>query len=48
VGEGPAQAGFEPIGAGSLDGTDGAIQPGFEGIDTALSLFSRMLVEDTD
>jgi hypothetical protein len=45
VGKGPAQASFEPIGTGSLDGADGAIHPGLEGIDTALALFSRMAVE---
>ena len=45
VGRGPAQASFEPIGTGSLDGSDGAIHAGLQGIDTALSLFSRMVVE---
>lgn len=45
VGKGAARAGFEPIGTGSLDGSDGDIHAGLHGIDTALSLFSRMVVE---
>lgn len=44
VGKGPAMAGFKPIGHGSVDGSDGAIRPGLEGIDTALSLFSAMKI----
>jgi len=45
VGKGPARASFEPIGTGSLDGSDGAIHAGLQNIDTAFSLFSRMVVE---
>jgi hypothetical protein len=39
VGSGPAKAVFEPIGTGSLDGSDGIVHPGLEGITTALKLF---------
>jgi hypothetical protein len=42
VGKGPAKTSFLPIGTGSVDGSDGSVLPGLEGIDTALSLFSAM------
>lgn len=35
---------FTPIGTGSLDGSDGNIHPGLEGIDTALWLFASMRI----
>ena len=44
VGGGRREASFEPIGTGSIDGTDGAIRPGLAGIDTALDLFSSLRV----
>lgn len=44
VGNGSATASFEPVGTGSLDGTDGTIRSELQGIDTALTLFSRMEV----
>ncbi len=45
VGKGPGKAYFEPIGTGSVDGSDGAIRKGLSGIDSALSLFSSMSIE---
>ncbi len=45
VGQGPGKAFFEPIGTGSVDGSDGAIRKGLSGIDSALSLFSKMAIE---
>jgi len=44
IGSGPREARFEPIGVGSVDGSDGEVRPGLEGIDTALELFSSMTV----
>ena len=44
IGYGPGEARFVPIGIGSVDGSDGAIRPGLDGIDTALELFSSMTV----
>jgi hypothetical protein len=44
LGQGRVQAAFEPLGRGSLDGSDGKIQEGLAGIDTALDLFSRMSI----
>lgn len=44
VGGGPSTAVFEPIGTGSVDGADGAIRPGLAGIDTALELFSSIIM----
>jgi hypothetical protein len=38
------QADFVPIGTGSVDGSDGNVRLGLEGIDTALELFSSMKV----
>jgi hypothetical protein len=35
---------FSPIGTGSVDGSDGKMRPGLEGIDTALDLFASMKV----
>jgi hypothetical protein len=35
---------FIPVGTGSVDGSDGNIRPGINGIDTALELFSSMYV----
>lgn len=48
IGTGPREARFEPIGIGSVDGSDGEIRPGLEGIDTALELFSSMTVKYLD
>lgn len=40
---GPAAAlRFQPIGVGSVDGSDGEIRYGLEGVDTALGLFSSL------
>lgn len=44
TGNGRREATFVPLGTGSVDGSDGEIQPGIEGIDTALELFSSMKV----
>jgi len=44
VGSGPVEATFEPLGTGSVDGSDGSVREGLTGIDTALRLFSRMTV----
>jgi hypothetical protein len=44
IGFGPREARFEPLGTGSVDGSNGTIKPGLEGIDTALELFSSMTV----
>jgi len=41
VGEGPSKGVFEPVGKGSIDGSDGEIRPGLEGITTALQLLER-------
>ena len=38
------EAVFVPVGTGSVDGGDGEIRSGLEGIDTALELFSSMTV----
>jgi hypothetical protein len=38
------EASFMPIGTGSVDGSDGDIRPGLDGIDTALQLFAAMKV----
>jgi len=35
---------FLPVGTGSVDGGDGNIRPGLDGIDTALELFSELKV----
>lgn len=35
---------FLPIGTGSVDGSDGDMRPGLDGIDTALQLFASMKV----
>ncbi len=44
-----AEALFQPIGTGSVDGSDGAVRPGLTGMDTALELFSSMkIVYETD
>jgi hypothetical protein len=48
VGGGPSRADFEAIGTGSLDGSDGMVRPGLEGIDTALDLFSGLSVAYAD
>jgi len=40
---------FKPVGTGSVDGSDGKVRPGLDGIDTALQLFSSMSVSyETD
>lgn len=44
LGCGPGEAHFLPIGAGSVDGSDGEVRPELGGIDTALELFSSMTV----
>lgn len=44
IGGDRTEARFTPIGTGSVDGSDGDIHPGLEGIDTALELFSSMTV----
>ncbi|MDA8427404.1 MAG: hypothetical protein M0Z80_14855 [Treponema sp.] len=38
AGQGPSEGVFEPIGTGSVDGSDGSIRPGLEGIGTAPKL----------
>ncbi len=38
------EATFQPIGTGSVDGTDGDVHPGLDGISTALELFSSIRV----
>jgi hypothetical protein len=38
LGEGPSSAVFRPVGTGAVDGSDGEIRPGLEGITTALEL----------
>jgi hypothetical protein len=45
VGKGRQEAVFKPLGTGSVDGSDGKIKPGLDGIDTALELFSEMKIE---
>jgi hypothetical protein len=45
VGRGPSRADFSPMGKGSVDGSDGKIIIGLEGIDTALSIFSGISIE---
>ncbi len=45
IGSDPREARFTPIGIGSVDGADGGVRPGLEGIDTALELFSSMTVK---
>lgn len=42
--QGPATAVFEPIGTGAVDGSDGSVRNGLAGIDTALRLFSTVVV----
>jgi hypothetical protein len=44
IGGGAEEADFVPIGTGSVDGSDGNMRPGLDGIDTALQLFSSMKV----
>jgi hypothetical protein len=44
VGEGPSQGIFEPIGTGSVDGSDGNVRPGLEGITTALKLLDSAAI----
>jgi len=38
------EATFLPVGTGSVDGSDGNVRPGLDGIDTALELFSDLKV----
>ncbi len=45
IGSGPREARFEPIGVGSVDGSDGEVRPGLDGIETALELFSSLTVK---
>jgi hypothetical protein len=44
IGGAADEAGFMPIGTGSVDGSDGEIRLGLDGIDTALQLFASMKV----
>ncbi|PKL24789.1 MAG: hypothetical protein CVV47_10180 [Spirochaetae bacterium HGW-Spirochaetae-3] len=44
TGGGKDEALFQPIGTGSVDGADGEIRPGLDGISTALELFSTLRV----
>jgi len=44
VGESPVTVEFQAVGTGSVDGSDGRIRPGMEGLDTALELFSHLEV----
>jgi hypothetical protein len=44
VGKGEAQADLVPIGTGSVDGSDGNIRPGLEGITTALQMLQSARV----
>lgn len=48
IGSGSRTAAFEPIGTGSVDGSDARIQLGLQGIDTALQLFSSLQVTYRD
>ena len=48
IGSGLTEARFEPVGVGSVDGSDGEVRPGLDGIDTALELFSSMTVRYLD
>ena len=48
IGSGPREARLTPIGIGSVDGSDGKVRPGLDGIDTALELFSAMTVKYLD
>ncbi|MGO9411040.1 MAG: hypothetical protein ACLQCB_09855 [Spirochaetia bacterium] len=45
VGKGEAQADLAPIGTGSVDGSDGNIRPGLEGITTALQMLQSARVQ---
>jgi hypothetical protein len=40
-----SRAVFEPVGTGSVDGSDGTITPGLEGITTALTLLDHATIE---
>ena len=40
VGSGPSKASFTPVGTGALDGSDGKVRSGLDGITTALQLLS--------
>jgi len=44
IGGAAEEAAFMPIGTGSVDGSDGTMRPGLDGIDTALQLFASMRV----
>ncbi|MGD9939158.1 MAG: hypothetical protein AB7T74_05100 [Clostridia bacterium] len=44
IGGAADEASFVPVGTGSVDGSDGTMRPGLEGIDTALQLFASMKV----
>jgi hypothetical protein len=48
IGGASTRADFQPIGTGSVDGADGTMRPGLEGIDTALALFSSLTVSYED
>ena len=44
AGSDPSHAAFAPIGTGSVDGSDGSIMPGLEGITTALTLIDHATI----
>jgi len=44
IGGGRTEARFVPFGTGSVDGSDGTVRTGLDGLDTALELFSSMKV----
>lgn len=44
IGAEAKEAQFQPVGRGSVDGQDGKIRAGLEGIDTALGLFSSLKI----
>lgn len=48
IGSGAGTASLEPIGTGSVDGSDSKIRWGLHGIDTALQLFSSLQVTYRD
>ena len=42
IGEGSQTKEFLPLGTGSIDGSNGSIQPGLKNLDSALNLFSKL------
>ncbi len=45
AGKTPARASFTPVGTGSVDGSDGAVRSGLDGITTALDLIANAEIE---